>query len=59
MAKYDVSVVIPVYNVAKYLDKCINSIRNQSKESIEIICVDDCSTNESIQILEKASLGMA
>ena len=56
MAKYDVSVVIPIYNVAKYLDKCINSIRNQSKESIEIICVDDCSTDESIQILEKASL---
>lgn len=56
MAKYDVSVVIPVYNVAKYLDKCINSIRNQSKENIEIICVDDCSTDESLQILEKASL---
>lgn len=56
MIKYDVSVVIPVYNVAKYLDKCIKSVRNQSKENIEIICVDDCSTDESLQILEKASL---
>lgn len=56
MLKYDVSVVIPVYNVAKYLDKGINSIRNQSKENIEIICVDDCSTDESLQILEKALL---
>lgn len=54
MAKYDVSVVIPVYNVAGYLEKCINSVRNQSKENIEIICIDDCSTDESLNILEKA-----
>lgn len=54
MNKYDVSVVIPVYNVADYLEKCINSVRNQSKENIEIICIDDCSTDESLNILEKA-----
>lgn len=55
MNKYDVSVVIPVYNVADYLEKCINSVLNQSKQNIEIICVDDCSTDKSSQILERAS----
>ena len=55
MVKCDVSVVVPVYNVEKYLEKCIGSVRNQSKENIEIICVDDCSTDESLRILDKAS----
>lgn len=55
MAKYDISIIIPVYNVANYLEKCIESVRNQSKENIEIICIDDNSTDGSLQILEKAS----
>jgi len=56
MTEYDISVIIPVYNVKDYLEKCINSVRNQSKKNIEIICIDDCSTDESLEILEKAAL---
>lgn len=47
-----VSVIIPVYNVEKYLDECISSIVNQSLREIEIICIDDGSTDSSLRILE-------
>ena len=47
-----VSVIIPVYNVEKYLNKCIDSIINQTLEEIEIICVNDGSTDSSLNILE-------
>ena len=49
MAK--ISVVVPVYNVEKYLKECINSIINQTLEDIEIICVNDGSTDSSLEIL--------
>ena len=42
-----VSIVVPVYNVDKYLDKCVNSIINQKYKNLEIILVDDGSTDES------------
>lgn len=48
-----VSVIIPVYNVEKYLPKCLNSVVNQSLKEIEIICVNDGSTDNSMQILEE------
>lgn len=48
-----VSVIIPVYNEEKYLDQCLGSICNQTLSEIEIICVDDGSTDASLQILEK------
>ncbi|MBR6098890.1 glycosyltransferase family 2 protein [bacterium] len=51
MAK--VSVILPVYNVKKYLRKCLNTLINQTLQDIEIICVDDCSTDGSLQILEE------
>lgn len=51
--KPDVSVIVPVYNVEKYLDQCLNSLRNQTMQNIEIICVNDCSTDHSLEILEK------
>ena len=50
-----ISVVIPVYNVEKYLQQCLDSIVNQTLEEIEIICVNDCSTDNSSKILEEYS----
>lgn len=47
-----VSVVVPVYNSAPYLGQCLDSIVGQSLADIEIICVDDGSTDESPAILE-------
>ena len=46
-----VSVIVPVYNVEDYLEECINSILNQTLKDIEIICVDDGSTDHSYDIL--------
>ena len=46
-----VSVIIPVFNVEKYLKECIESISNQSLEDIERICIDDGSTDNSLNIL--------
>lgn len=51
MAK--ISVVIPVYNVKNYLEKCLNSVCNQTFEDIEVICVNDSSTDDSLKILNQ------
>lgn len=48
-----VSVILPVYNVAPYLDECLNSIEQQTLRKIEIICVDDGSTDESLKIIKR------
>ena len=48
-----VSVVIPVYNVELYLRQCLDSILNQSLKEIEIICVDDGSVDNSLNILKE------
>ena len=50
-----VSVIIPVYNTEKYLTDCLNSLINQTLKEIEIICVDDGSTDNSLSILNKYS----
>lgn len=47
------SVLIPVYNVEPYLRECLDSVINQSMKEIEIICVDDGSTDSSLHILEE------
>lgn len=46
-----VSVIVPVYNVEDYLNECIDSLINQTLDDIEIICVDDGSTDSSAEIL--------
>ncbi len=51
--KYDLSVVILVYNTAEYLRDCIDSIINQTMKNIEIIAVDDSSTDNSLEILKE------
>jgi len=47
------SIIVPIYNVEKYLDQCLQSITNQSKKDIEIICINDGSTDSSLEILQK------
>lgn len=51
MNEIKVSVVIPVYNVEKYLEECLDSVINQSLKDIEVICIDDGSTDYSSNIL--------
>ena len=48
-----VSVIIPVYNAAQYLERCLDSVINQTLKDIEIICINDCSTDNSLEILEE------
>lgn len=50
-----ISIIIPVYNTSKYLDQCLNSLVNQTLTDIEIICVDDCSPDDSASILQNWS----
>ena len=50
-----VSVIIPVYNTEEYLPKCLESVINQTLEDIEIVCVNDGSTDNSLKILEDYS----
>ena len=44
-----VSIIVPVYNVSNYIEECLNSLTNQTLKKIEIIVVDDCGTDDSIQ----------
>ena len=48
-----VSVLVPVYNVERYLRECLDSIVNQTLKDIEIICINDGSTDSSLSILEE------
>lgn len=51
MDRIKVSVIICVYNVERYLRQCVESVMNQTLKEIEIICVDDCSSDSSLAIL--------
>src|SRR5699024_10368844 len=48
-----VSIIIPVYNTAEYIEKCIQSVLDQSYKHIELIVIDDCSTDNSYENLTK------
>ncbi|WP_405277677.1 glycosyltransferase [Methanobrevibacter sp.] len=53
MYNIKVSVIIPIYNVEKYLKKCLDSVIHQTLNEIEIICIDDHSTDDSLLIIEE------
>ena len=48
-----ISVIIPVHNTEKYLEKCLDSVLNQTFEDIEVICIDDTSSDSSLDILRE------
>lgn len=52
MSKYTISAIVPVYNTSVYLEKCVNSLLAQNYEHLEIILVDDGSTDESGKICD-------
>ena len=50
------SIVLPIYNVEKYLEECLKSIEKQSYSSFEVLCINDGSTDNSLEIASKFSL---
>ena len=48
-----ISVIVPIYNVERYLEKCLNSLMNQSFDDYEVIIVNDGSIDRSKEIAEK------
>lgn len=53
MKEVKLSIIVPVYNTEKYIVNCLDSLVNQNLEEIEIICVNDGSTDRSLEILER------
>ncbi|MGN0031404.1 MAG: glycosyltransferase family 2 protein [Candidatus Gastranaerophilaceae bacterium] len=53
--KPKISIIVPVYNVGKYLRKCLNSLIYQTYSNLEIICINDGSTDDSLEILKEYS----
>ena len=51
LAACDISVIIPVYNIQQHLRECLDSVLGQSYPHLQVICVDDGSTDESPAIL--------
>ena len=50
-----ISIIVPVYNCEKYIEDCINSIKNQTYKNIEIIIVNDGSTDRSLELIQMAA----
>lgn len=56
MREFDVSIIVPVYNAAPYLDECINSIREQTYPHLQIILINDGSTDASEEICRRHAI---
>ena len=50
-----ISIIVPVYNINNYVEKCLISLMNQTYKALEILCINDGSTDDSLDILEKLS----
>lgn len=50
---FDISVIVPIYNVEEYLLECLDSLYNQTKDKLEVLMIDDGSTDSSGQIAEE------
>lgn len=48
-----ISVIIPVYNVAKYIERCLLSVLNQTWQDLEVILVNDCTSDDSMEVAER------
>ena len=48
-----ISVIIPFYNTEEYIKECLKSVLNQTFKEIEVICINDKSTDKSLKIVEK------
>lgn len=53
MRQPQVSIIVPVYNVQNYIERCLNSLVNQTFKDIEIITINDGSTDKSLELLNK------
>ena len=51
-SKIKISIIIPIYNVEKFLSECLESIINQTYKNLEIICVNDGSTDKSLMVIK-------
>jgi GT2 family glycosyltransferase len=51
-----VSIILPLYNSEKFVEECLDSIQNQSLKDFELIVLDDCSTDNTVELLKKRSL---
>ncbi len=50
---FDISVIVPIYNVEEYLEECLDSLNNQTKDNIEVLLIDDGSTDSSGEIAQE------
>ena len=55
MSNPEVSVIVPVYNGENYIERCVESILNQTYENFELLLIDDGSTDKSPEICDKYS----
>lgn len=51
-----VSVIIPVYNAENYIKECLDSVLSQSLPELEVLCIDDCSTDRSVEVISQEAL---
>ena len=47
-----ISVIVPIYNTEKFLERCLTSLKNQTEQDIEFLLIDDASTDRSLEIME-------